>query len=608
MPAGSDPLRRLDAALAAGRRRLRLRGAARGAAIGAWVGASGALLCGVVRQIGWLDDAPAAIGAVCLLVGSTLAGAAVGGLWRTLGDRETALLLDRALGTDELLVTATWLRTRPPEPRRNAVLDELAEAHLPPLAKALPVRAPQHSRWVSIPLLLALVALLAPAWRPALALNALTSDDAVVQEGARLAERMAEAKKVEGVELPAGIEREIAKLARDMQGETLTPEEAMARLEEMQAQLDAFENAMAEQKSVLEDLEKAAAALEQNPATQQLADALNNVDMGAAGEAAKELADKLGAQSPAQRKQTAEAMDKAGKELAGSSDPAMQQAGQAMQQAAQQMGSNPEQGEGQQGEGQAGEGQQGQQGQGQQNGQGQQGGEGGLSQEEAQQLSDALNQARAAGEQLKKDEEALQRSQELNGAMEGGRQRLGGEPSVEEGESSEGGEGDGGGEGQGQGEKGGEGQSGGEGAGEGADGSGEKGSGQGMGQSGAGAGQGHTWEDEGEFTDGGKGGNEEDRDGKRDDEGLVVDDFERLYKSVRDEDAEHLLTSVKGQMDESGHIDQLPIRLTSSDETANASAVQLPASYREAAAEAVDSEQVPPGYREAVKQYFDEME
>lgn len=590
-----DPLKRLDTALGVGRRRLRLRGALRGAVRGAWVGAGLAVVVALVRQIGFLEDLAAGIAAVLALGLCTAIGTVAGALWKTLEDRETALLLDRAFDTDELLVTATWLRSSPPTAKRDAILEELGRARLPPVDRALPLRVPKHSRWLALPLAIALLGLVLPAWRPALWLRAQGSDQPLVQEGSRLAERVAEGETSEAAPLPDGIEREIADLARDMQGETLSPEEAMERLEEMQAQLDAFEEAMAQQKDVLEDLEKAAEALDKSPFTKDLADALQDVDMGAAGEAAQKLADELGMKSPAEREQAADALEQAGKQLAQSGDPSMQQAGEALEQAAKaargesgEQGSGEQQGEGEQGEGQQGEGSA-----------GQQGGEGGLSKEDAEQLAKALEQARSAGDQLARDKEALERSQELNGALEGSRQRLGGDPSVDEGEGEGDGEGESGnqsgdGEGNGQGENAGEGEG--------------EGSGAGMGQAGSGAGQGHTWEDQGEF-DKPEGGDDNRGDRTNDrDEGQVINDFERLYRSVRDEDAEHLLTSVKGAMDESGHVDELPIRLTTSDETAQTAAVQLPAGYREAAAEAVTSEQVPPGYREAVKQYFDEME
>ena len=73
-------------------------------------------------------------------------------------------------------------------------------------------------------------------------------------------------------------------------------------------------------------------------------------------------------------------------------------------------------------------------------------------------------------------------------------------------------------------------------------------------------------------------------------------------------DAEGLITSVKGQLDESGHIDSLPTRRTQSDETAARKLLDVPDQYIDAADEAVNSERVPPGYRAAVKDYFDTME
>ena len=49
-------------------------------------------------------------------------------------------------------------------------------------------------------------------------------------------------------------------------------------------------------------------------------------------------------------------------------------------------------------------------------------------------------------------------------------------------------------------------------------------------------------------------------------EGTHVDDFERLYKAVRMDNADALLASVEGELDQAGHIDELPTRLTSGDE------------------------------------------
>jgi len=189
----------------------------------------------------------------------------------------------------------------------------------------------------------------------------------------------------------------------------------------------------------------------------------------------------------------------------------------------------------------------------------------------------------AAGEQMQSDQRALQQAQAMNSAVEASRQRLGGEPSVTQGASSADGS-------QGEGAQQGEGTQ------------------QGQSQA-AGSGKAHTWEDEGEFDKGGPHqGSPKTANSGRADDGQVVDDFERFYRASRMANAKQLIASAPGQLDESGHIDTLPTRLSGSDETAERAMVNLPNQYREAAAQAISSEAVPPGYRDAVKQYFDTQE
>ena len=77
---------------------------------------------------------------------------------------------------------------------------------------------------------------------------------------------------------------------------------------------------------------------------------------------------------------------------------------------------------------------------------------------------------------------------------------------------------------------------------------------------------------------------------------------------ARVQDAEHLVTSAEGQLDEAGQVDELPTRITGADETSQQISLDVPAAYAEAAAEAIRAEAIPPGYREAVKQYFDEVD
>ena len=72
--------------------------------------------------------------------------------------------------------------------------------------------------------------------------------------------------------------------------------------------------------------------------------------------------------------------------------------------------------------------------------------------------------------------------------------------------------------------------------------------------------------------------------------------------------ANGLLTSITGQIDENGHIDTLPTRLTGGNEDASQPMLTLPDQYRDARDEALASERIPPGYRDAVRQYFDATE
>lgn len=566
----------LERLIVRGRRRLRARGAVRGGAVGAWLGAAGAVLLALAAPLGPLTPVAAGL----ILLGFTALGAAAGAARPTLADREVALLLDRSLGTEELLVTSVHVSE---DRAAGPVLDHLARTLHTDLsvARAVPVQVPRHARFVPLPLLAAALllwfgppqVLLRPPDAPA---------DPLAQEGARLAERIAEDEG--GAELPDALEREVAELASDLQGQRLSEAEALERLEELQEQLEAFEERMQPSADLLSDLEEAARELD-GAATQELGDALRDGDMGRAADAARELSESLQGASPEERERAADALEQAGERLKRSTDPSMQRAGESLQRAGQQAGA-------QQAAGQQGQPAPGEQGQGSPGEQGTSGtptegsaGEQGLSPQQAEQLAQQLEQAQQLGERLQQEGQALERSQQLNGAMEGARQRLGGDAQVAEGASSQG---------SGEGSEGGEGQ-------------GSQSSAGGVGLTGSGAGtEGHTWEDQGEHETP-TGHQDADRTSSRED-GTHIDDFEKFYRPVRMGDANTLMASVEGELDEAGHIDELPTRLTSSTEEATAPLLDVPAAYREAAAEAIGAEQVPPGYREAVKQYFDSME
>ena len=569
------PLNRMDQVLAAAQRRLRTRRAIRGAAVGAWVGVAAGATAVAIRHLGLVADPIPVTVAVMGLVIAVGIGGVVGAARPGLGSRQTALLLDQALQTEELLVTARWIQDLDPTPSRHAVLSALDEVDPAQVPKVLPLSAPLHLRWVGVALLAVVIGLLLPAWRPA-ALNTLGSDDPVAAAGTRLEERLEASELEDTVALPTELEREVAALADEMQGELLTQEEALDRLTELQQKLQAFEEGLQTQDDLLEDLEDAAQALEDS-AAHDLADALRAKDLDGASNAVEDLSNALEGANAEQRQQAADALTQAGQRLQQSADPSLAQAGEALQQAGEAM----KPGEGSQAGGEA---------------TGSDAG-GGLSSEDAAALKDALDQARQTGQQLQQDEAALRRSQELNGALESSRQQLGGEPRVDEGQSKspssrsasecENGEGE----------------------------SGECENGEGNDQRNggpsqntmSGVGDQHTWEDEGAFQvsqeDGLNGQRQSDRS-----EGRTIDDFEKLYRSLRVQDAEHLVTSAEGQLDEAGQVDELPTRITGADETSQQISLDVPAAYAEAAAEAIRAEAIPPGYREAVKQYFDEVD
>lgn len=567
----------LGALLDATRRRLRLRGATRGAARAAWLGAilgAGTAGIGAVWGAGpGLAWALAAAVAGCV----TAAGALAGAVTTPLAAREAALLLDRRLETRELFVTALHVAERRAAHAADvlAALEDRLSAGVD-LAAAVPVRVPRHARWLALaPVIWVGLALLPPIGAP----RADRPAAPLAQEGQRLAERLDQVQGARGEVLPAELQQDAEALADAMRAEALTEEEARRRLQDLQARLGAFEQSVAPSVDVLDALEAAAAELDAST-TSALADALARGDLGAAGEAARALSRTLADASPEARRQAADGLARAGDGLAQSEDAALRDAGRAMQDAARAL--------------------QGEDGRG-------------LGPEATRQLGEELARNQALAERLEQDREALRQSQELNGALEAARQRLGGAPSVPQGASSQGAGEPGAGE-PGAGEPGAGEPGGGEpGVGEGAQqGLGERrGMGSGEGSETAGApgagplpGQGHTWEDAGEHVSPPAGEQPDRLSGRT--QGQVIDDFERIYASVRLEGAQALLASERGQLDATGRVDELAGRRTAGDERATLPRLDLPAAYEEAAADAVRSEDIPPGYREAVKRYFDD--
>jgi len=492
--------------------------------------------------LAWSSSTSAGL-VLALLLCCTGAGAFVGLATRGLDRHQHALLLDRALETEELLITALHLG-EDDLAARDRLLGEL-ELEDGAIRRAIPVRWPRHARWLGLPVIGLAVILALPPWRPA----APEARTALSREGETLQTRMEEASE-DGAILPPDLEREIADLATEMREETLDIEEALDRIDEIQSQLASFDETLTGSEDLLDELEQAAQALTAED-TQELADALRQGDLAGAADAAEDLAEHLAERSDPERQAIGEDLQRAGEALAGSDNAALRQVGQGMQEAGEQLT-----GTGQRGSEDAN------------------GGNPDLTPEQIRDLSEQLAQARELGEQLQRDQRALDRSQRLSGAMESSSERLGGDSEVASGTSSqEGGEADS--------EAGDNGQA-------------------------SLPGRRHTWEDESAHarpTTSPTGDRNNDAT-----DGQVIDDYERLYEPVRSEGSEALLASVPGDLDERGRIDTLETRLTGADEDARGAQLDIPAQYRDAAAEAMNNESIPPAYRDTVKQYFDEME
>lgn len=568
--------------IAAARRRIRRRHMLRTGAVGGWIGIGLAAVVVIVSRFWWPSDVvpvwsvALGLGGVALLV-----GVIVGRLRPVLGERELALLVDRALGTDEVLVTLLHLEEEGKAP--EAVQEDLERrvAALPAVSRGLTAGPPRHAWMVPLAAVLAALLLLLPQRENAVAKTEDTDVTDVEAEADRLAEALEDIDEEAKESLPEDLQEKMDQLLKDLDDDALTPEEAQERIAELQDELAEWEENLEE--GVSEDqqaLEEAADALRESEldegteaALEQLADALEDKDMEQAAEAVEEMMEQLQGADAEQAKKAGEAMQRAGEALQGAGSEELQQAGDALKNAGQEM---------------------------QQNG-GLDGGENGQNadgtpsaRDSLEQLAKQLQEGGDLAERMKSDAEKLKKSQETNGALEASRQRLGGEAGVEEG--------------QGEGEPCSPEQAA---AGECVPGRrGQVGTGLGSGLANEGsestAGEGHTWEDEGTFDTTGGHQDENRQNGRT--SGKMADDFEAFYDPVRMEGAEGLVTKVDGQIDESGHIDSLPTRRTEGDETASVKLLDVPDVYVDAADEALANERVPPGYRTAVKDYFDTME
>jgi hypothetical protein len=522
----------------------------RGAAYGGWGGAIAAALVIAASRLWWFDLLPPAwVAGLALFAIASGVGAIVGALRPILAERELALLVDRALGTDEVLVTLLHLESTSGASAGVRADLERRVADLPPDPTGVASGPPRHARWLPIAALVAALLLLIPA-RPPIGVPATV----LAAEAQRLAEALQATP-----DLPPEIKQAAADLLKDLQAGALTDEEAAQRLRDLQDALKKFDASMADSQADLAAIDEAARALSEpalaeplDAAAGALADALERQDLAEAGRAADALADALSQASADDRQSAGEALQQAGEALSNASSPQLKRAAEALKQAGDEL---------QKSTGQPGT------------------GADGAAEKALRDLKDKLGDGRELAEKLSQDRERMRQSQEANGALEASRQRLGGEPDAPAGQAS--------------------------GSGTGAPGTGMD-AGIGPGEGPTNAGRGHTWEDEGTFDTVG-GHQDSDRTSDRA-SGKVADDFEAFYDPQRLEGAEGLVVSVDGMIDDSGHFDTIERRLTGSDEKAKRALVDVPDVYREAAERALTDDRVPPGYRAAIKDYFDTME
>ena len=511
-------------------------------------------------------------GAACLL------GACIGAFRPILNERQLALLLDRSMKTDEVLVTQHFLEASGKAETHPEIVADLQRRieDLPRAGGHLPRMSWRGFRWPLVLAALATLVLFLPQREGAVAKMDPKDKTLIEEQADKLEDTLEELEDKFEEKLPEDIEDAVENLVDELQSGSLSETEAAEQIQALQDMLDEFEDEMAEANDLMEDLADAADELAKDNLTQDLSEAMENADMESAEKALDDLMESMENASEQERQEAGDALKEAGEQLSQSSNSQLQEMGEHMKQAGESMSES-----------------------GTQENQGQQSSSSSQSARESTQqamedLKERMQQSREMAERMKEDAERLQRSQELNGALEGANQQMGGESGVDEGEGQQGGQGDQGGEGQGAQ------------AGQG-EGAGENGQGVAVGQGlGSDPGQGHTWEDEGTHeTEGGH------RDANRlsdRNQGLEIDDFEQFYEAIRMEGTDSALTGVDAQIDESGQMESLPSRLTEGSESSSRPLLDVPDGYRDAAERAMENERVPPGYRNSVRQYFESVE
>jgi hypothetical protein len=606
-----EPGMALDSALRVARKRVLRRRVAAAAAAWAWPGAAlAAALAGLwllrLLELPGAGEGPreGALSALLPLAVAPLLGAALA-VWRFRPERlELAQLVDRALGSGELALSAAALESgaAPPSPLAGRVGAEAESALMgagDSLRRALPLVLPRHAR--ALPLaLLAVAALLALPRVPPRPKPPPPPGD-VRGEAARLESRKEQLERELGTELPEDIERDFDALVQAMKEGRIDAGEAGRRAEELRKKISelsrnggkvdggAGNGRAAEAAQALSDaVEKADA-----DAARDLRDALRQGDVAGAQDAVDRMRDRMGQQAEAERERAARELERAAERAsdaalqealrqeaagvrgggAGAAQQGGQQGGQQRAQAGPQGGQQQAQAGQQGGQQQAQAGPQGGQQQAQAQQQGAQQGSAGTPRSGGglngylQQLKEQGIDPRALAEQERRQRAAQDLEQALSGScqrMGQGRGASGGPRAVRPGQGGHAREG-----------------------------------------TNWGAGSGHTDADQGSHSTAGAPHQDMDRQVENRTSSWVVP-FEQSHEAERLQGIQAVATTVDVPLGQ-GPVDVETLRLGGSDERSAAPLLTLPPSYREAAEEAVDGEAVPRAYREQVRTYFDGM-
>ena len=321
---------RVEQLLGKARRRIRTRHLIRGAVSGLWIGGIGAVLVAWLSRVWWPlpTVSPWVVSAVLGGV-IVIGGIVLGAVRRILSERELAMLVDQSLGTDEVLVTALYMKESGRDVIQPTIMADLERRveEIASVREGIGVHAPRRSTWLIAVLAAFVIGLLIPQ-RPGAVSGAGQQDKTDLQEeGDRLQDRLEELSDNFEQPLPETIEEKVDELVEELQENKLTGEQAAEKIDEVQELLSDFEQEMSDATAGLQDLESAAEQLANSELGQDLSEALDEANMDAAADAVEEMMEQLEGASQQEVQDLAEALEKAGSDLSQSSDPQLQEAG-----------------------------------------------------------------------------------------------------------------------------------------------------------------------------------------------------------------------------------------------------------------------------------------